>query len=215
MLNSGKMVHHDEQSRINANLFVVDDNATLLVALEHGLGKRGYNIQTFDNGEDAVAAYHKATPDLVILDCKMPGMSGPETAQLMLEHEHRPIVMLSGLDDDDMVHGMISKGISAYLVKPMSTSQVAAVVETSLSRFADVKALMRDSENMRTDKDRNRDISTAVGIIMAQAGLSHDKAFDKLRQMARDQQQSLRELANEIVSGLSSSNSIIEKIKDS
>ncbi|MDH5632810.1 MAG: response regulator [Gammaproteobacteria bacterium] len=196
-----------------AHLFVVDDNATLLIALEHGLSKRGYKVSTFENGEDAVAAYREHTPDLVILDCKMPGMSGPEVAQLMIEHVHRPIIMLSGLDDDDMVHGMIAKGISAYLVKPMSTSQVAAVVESSLSRFSEVSALMRDSENMRTDKDRNREISTAVGIVMVQAGLSHERAFDKLRQLAREQQKPLRDLAKEIVNGLSQNNSMLEKIR--
>lgn len=205
--------HISSVNKASPHLFIVDDNPTLLMAMGRGLRKRGYTVSTYNSGEDAVVAYKEKVPDLVILDCKMPGMSGSEAAQLMLEYAQRPIVMLSGQDDADVVHGMIAQGVSAFLVKPMSSSQVAAVVESALSRFADLKNLMLESENIRTDNDRSREVSTAVGIVMAQLDLSHEQASEILRKLSCDNQQTLRELACDIVNNPSIRNDVIQGLK--
>ena len=193
---------------VSPRLFVIDDEVSLLMALEYGLRKRGFDVETFEGGEQALEAYRQSPPDLVVLDCRMPGLSGPDTAKAMLQHCHRPIIMLSGMDDAEVVHSTIKLGIASYLVKPMSVSQLAAVIESTLARYSDFVRMERDTSNMEQDKEKNREISVAIGIVMAQQGLSYEQAFEGLRRQARSRQRSLREFAGELVSQLSSAHEL-------
>jgi len=143
----------------------------------------------------------------------MPGLSGAETADGMLDAAHRPIIMLSGMDETDIIKKMISRGISSYLVKPMGVNQLAAVIDTSLARFSEVDALITQGEKLHDNKDKDRHISTAVGVIMAKTGVTYETAFDKLRKIAREQRTPMRDIARDLLGNLSNTDSVIQNCK--
>ncbi len=198
-------------TQVQRRILLVDDDRLVLATLKQGLIDVGYAVDAFDNGEDALQSYGGATPDLVILDVRMAGMSGLDTARAMLRIAYRPIIMLSAHDDQDVVKEAVSVGISGYAVKPIEVNQLVPSIEAALARFAEVNALVRDSSNLRDGVEKNRIISTAVGIVMERAGLTQDMAFENLRRLARDQRRPLRDVAYELVNAVSSVNSIVRK----
>jgi response regulator NasT len=88
-------------------------------------------------------------------------------------------------------------------------------IEATLARFAEISALMLNTENLREGIDQNRVISTAVGILMERASLGQDQAFERLRRMARDQRRPLRDVAAEMVQALTLVNAISATKHDS
>jgi len=196
-------------------IVVVDDDRLVLATLVQGLAARGYDVTAFPGSDEALEAYRQKPPDLVLLDVRMPGIDGIETARRMLAHEHRPILMLSAYDDQPIVRDAVSIGVSGYLVKPIEVNQLIPTIEATLARFAEIRALVQNSENLREGLDQNRVISTAVGILMERANLGQDQAFERLRRLARDQRRALRDVASDIIEALTLVNSVASARHDS
>lgn len=187
-------------------IMLVDDDRFVLGTLSTGLAARGYAVESFDDAAAAIEAYVQSPPDLAILDLRLSGSSGTDVARAMLQHKHRPILMLSAYDDQSLVREAISIGVSGYLVKPIEVSQVVPSIEATLARFAEISALMENSANLHDCVERNRVISTAVGIVMERVGLGPDQAFEQLRWLARDRRKPLRDIAHDLVEGLATVN---------
>lgn len=199
------------EEKAGGHILLVDDDRLVLATLKQGLSKMGYTLTTCDNGQDALALYSSNPPDLVVLDVRMPGMSGLETARAMLESAYRPILMLSAHDDQAIVKEAVTMGVAGYLVKPIEASQMAPSIEAALARFAEVNALLKNRESLCEGLEKNRVISTAVGIVMERGGLGTDMAFEHLRRLARAQRRPLRDVAQELVSAVAAVNSLIQK----
>ena len=193
------------------HILLVDDDRLVLATLNQGLSKMGYTVTACDNGPDALESYRNNPPDLVVLDVRMPGMSGLETARAMLESAYRPILMLSAYDDQAIVKEAVTMGVAGYLVKPIEANQMAPSIEAALARFAEVNALLKNRENLCEGLEKNRAISTAIGIVMERGGLSPDVAFEHLRQLARTQRKPLRDVAQELVDAVVTVNSLTRK----
>ena len=193
------------------HILLVDDDRLVLATLKPGLSKMGYTVTACDNGPDALESYRNNPPDLVVLDVRMPGMSGLETARAMLESAYRPILMLSAYDDQAIVKEAVTMGVAGYLVKPIEANQMAPSIEAALARFAEVNALLKNRENLCEGLEKNRAISTAIGIVMERGGLSPDVAFEHLRQLARTQRKPLRDVAQELVDAVVTVNSLTRK----
>ena len=191
--------NNDVDTNSPSRIMVVDDDRLVLATLTRGLKGRGYEVSGFTAGDEALLAFRLDPPDLVMLDMRMPGLSGTETAAGMLAHAHRPILMLSAYDDRAIVHEAVKLGVAGYLIKPIEVNQIVPTIEATLARFAEIAALMANTEKLRDGMEQNRTISTAAGILMERAGLTPDQAFEHLRQLARHQRRGLREVTAEII----------------
>ena len=201
--------NNDSAVNTPSRIMVVDDDRLVLATLTRGLQGRGYVVSGFAAGDEALLAYRLDPPDLVMLDMRMPGLSGMETAAGMLAHAHRPILMLSAYDDRAIVHQAVMLGVAGYLVKPIEVNQIVPTIEATLARFAEIAALMANTDKLRDGMEQNRTISTAVGILMERAGLTPDQAFEHLRQLARRQRRSLHEVTAEIIQATTLINSVV------
>lgn len=125
-------------SNCSARILLVDDDPIVISSVGLGLLNAGYRVDTFDDGATALAGYQVDTPDLAILDIGLPDMSGTRLAAQMLEHAYRPIIMLSGHTELDIVNQAIGQGVVGYLVKPISAHQLIPSIETALARVDDI-----------------------------------------------------------------------------
>jgi response regulator NasT len=201
----------ETQATPRRRVLLVDDDRLVLATLQRGLAAMGYAVEVCDNGREALERHRQTPADIVILDIRMPDMSGLELARAMLQAVYRPILMLSAHDDGLIVGEAIALGVSGYLVKPIEVNQLIPSIEAALARFAEVSALMKDSASLREGVERNRVISTAVGIVMERAGLTADMAFESLRKLARDQRRALRDVAQDLVNAIAVANSVARK----
>lgn len=196
----------------NNRILVVDDDRLVLATLASGLQQEGYEVSTADSGEPALVQYQDTTPDLVVLDYRMPGMTGPEVAKEMLAMAYRPIIMLSAYDDKAMVDEAVKLGVSGYLVKPVDVNQLVPSIEAALARYNEVNALINSESDLREGLERSRIVSTAVGILMSR-GLTTDSAYDALRRLARDDRRPLKDVATELVNSVDAANRVIDRLK--
>ncbi len=103
-------------------VLVVDDDAMTRILVTEALEPEGFRIDEAASGLEAIAAFQRVTPDLVLLDVTMPGMSGFECCEQLRQlpgGAHLPIVVLTGNDDDESIKRALEAGASDFIAKPM------------------------------------------------------------------------------------------------
>ena len=119
-------------------ILVVDDEPDLVRALERGLKREGYAVDTALSGEEALAKASWNPYDLVCLDLNMPGLDGLEVCNSLRDTPFQGVIprilMLTARDKiDDRIKGL-DAGADDYLVKPFSFEELAARVRSLLRR---------------------------------------------------------------------------------
>ena len=119
-----------------ANIMIVDDTLDNLRLLSKVLKNRGYKVRSVANGSRAIKAARLVPPDLVLLDIRMPDMSGYEVCKTFKADERLKdisVIFISALDEAiDKVKGFESGGVD-YITKPFQEQEVLARVEIHLS----------------------------------------------------------------------------------
>ena len=118
-------------------LLVVDDDASLLLAVSETFRAEGYVVTTARRGAEALVRIAERNPDLIISDIRMPGMDGYQLARNLRSAPHTrliPIVFLTAKDETaDRVAGFRS-GVDAYITKPFEPEELVAIVSGILAR---------------------------------------------------------------------------------
>lgn len=118
-------------------LLAVDDEVELCELLEEFFSLEGFEVLTAQSGEKALALFEAERPGAVILDIKMPGLSGLEVLRRIREVDaEAKVIMLSAFGDVATVQEALQRGACRYLEKPVDLEQLKdAVLEaTGLSR---------------------------------------------------------------------------------
>jgi two-component system, response regulator PdtaR len=191
-------------------LLLVDDDRLVLGTLAEGLIDAGYQITTADSVEQALHSAVNADFDLAVLDIRMPHGSGIELAARLREDFAISAVFLTAFDDQHTVDMAISEGALGYLVKPVTVAKLIPVIEAALARALDLKNLVNYSSSLEKALSANRLVSVAIGILMAELGLTEQEAFEHLRKVARSRRHKMEVVAEEVVSALSSTRSKLD-----
>ena len=116
-------------------VLVVDDNETLREALVDALDDRGIEVVgQATNGKDACESASRLLPDVVVMDIRMPDMSGPEaTAWLTSRCPGVRVIGLTAYDDEALHEAMERSGAAAVLVKGASIKQIVSAISDAVS----------------------------------------------------------------------------------
>lgn len=113
----------------------VDDEIEMLRAHIIFLEKKGYDVTTVNNGNDAIEECRKRNFDLVLLDEMMPGITGLETLQQIKEiSPSTPIVMVTKSEEENIMDQAIGQKIADYLIKPVNPSQILLVLKKNIHK---------------------------------------------------------------------------------
>jgi len=123
MTDSIKVIIVDDQR-------LMRDGLRLLLELEDGIEVIGEAA----DGKEGVARYNELQPDIVLMDIRMPNMTGIEATQAILRTNPKArIIILTTFDDDDLIMQGIQAGALGYMLKDLSGEELAAAIQTVMA----------------------------------------------------------------------------------
>lgn len=182
-----------------ATVFIVDDDPDVRDSLSLLLGLKGYRTQTFARGEDFLAAYEPASPGCLLLDVRMPGLTGLE---LQAELERRgvalPVVVITAHGDVATARAALKGGALDFLEKPVDESMLLEVIEHALGFDAQKRSVRSAAEqrvqlaerltpretqvmNLYADGKHNREIAELLGISPRTVEVYRARMMEKLQ----------------------------------
>lgn len=119
----------------NGKLLWVDDEIELLKGHILFLEKKGYEVVTVSNGQDALDQCAEQVFDLILLDENMPGLSGLETLSGIKEiSPNTPVVMVTKSEEENLMNQAIGAKIADYLIKPVNPTQILLSLKKNIHK---------------------------------------------------------------------------------
>jgi len=112
---------------------IVDDDQSVRESLHGLLRSVGFLVQVFTSAEEFLKSDHLDKTDCLILDVRMPGITGPELQrQLRAQGCQIPIIFISAHADDETREQAISGGAVAFLIKPLNEEMILTALNAAL-----------------------------------------------------------------------------------
>jgi two-component system response regulator ChvI len=138
----------EEEKCMTHKITLVDDDRNILTSVSMALGAEGYEVKTYNDGEEGFQGIQDDTPDLVVLDIKMPRMDGMEVLTKLREKSSIPVIFLTSKDDEvDEVIGL-RMGADDYITKPFSQRLLIERIRALLRRES-----LRQGSSTETTED--------------------------------------------------------------
>ncbi len=183
-------------------ILIAEDEAIIRLDLKETLEEEGYEVVgAVGRGDEAVALVRELSPDLAILDIKMPGMDGITAAKEIAGNRRAAVLILTAFSQRDLVEQATAAGAIGYLVKPFQKSDLIPAIEVAMARFRDVKALEAQVETAKEQLTTRRIVERAKGMLMDRHQMSEADAFTFIQQTAMRERCKMREIAERVLDG--------------
>jgi len=117
-----------------SKIALVDDDRNILTSVSMTLEAEGFEVDTYNDGQQAFDAFSKKLPDMAVLDIKMPRMDGMDLLQRLRQKSSMPVIFLTSKDDEiDEVLGL-RMGADDYVKKPFSQRLLVERIRALLRR---------------------------------------------------------------------------------
>lgn len=121
-----------------AKILIAEDERDIRDLVAFTLRFAGYEVFAASNGEEAVEMAPNVNPDLILMDVRMPRMTGYEACRIMKlnpDLKDIPIVFLSAKGQESEIQQGLDAGAEEYLLKPFAPDQLTSHVKTILAKF--------------------------------------------------------------------------------
>jgi len=120
---------------MNKSILIVDDEKDFCTVLSDSLSKEQYRILTALNGKTALRLVKKESPDLVLLDIKMPGMDGIEVLNKIKKMKRETVViMLTAFGTLETARKAMKLGAYDYVTKPVDLLLLKSLIKEALGK---------------------------------------------------------------------------------
>jgi CheY-like chemotaxis protein len=131
---------------LGTSILVAEDERDIREFLVVALQVSGFNVIEARNGEEAIALTHRHYPDLILLDIRMPKLSGFQACEMLKAEPNTrdiPIVFLSAYANKDEIQRGLALGADEYLTKPIAPDVLIERVTEVLKQLRPQKTKMR------------------------------------------------------------------------
>ena len=183
-------------------VLIAEDEAIIRLDLKEMLEEEGIEVVgEASDGEAAIRLAKERSPDLVIMDIKMPGMDGLAAAERITDEGLGAVLILTAFSQKDLVQRAADAGAMGYLVKPFQKSDLMPAIDVALARHAELTAVRKESKDLSEQLETRKVVDRAKGKLMDSEKLSESDAFRVIQKRAMDQRRSMKEVAQEILDG--------------
>ncbi len=184
-------------------VLIAEDEALIRLDLAEMLREEGYEVVgEAGDGQEAVELAEKLTPDLVIMDVKMPRRDGIDAAREIAEKRIAPIVVLTAFSQRDLVERARDAGAMAYVVKPFSISDLIPAIELAVTRFSEISALEKEVASLGDRLETRKLVERAKGLLQAKQGMTEPEAFKWIQRAAMDRRTTMKRVAEVVLETL-------------
>jgi FixJ family two-component response regulator len=180
-------------------VFVVDDDPRVVESLQFLLGSMGLKSQTYLSADEFLHAYDPRRPGCLLLDVRMPGMSGLDLqARLREMGSTLPIIFVTAHGDVPMAVNAVKAGAIDFLEKPFRHQELLAKVQDALEEDARTRAALDDVSEiearlgsltprerevmaMVVDGKANKNIARALGISQRTVEIHRARVMEKMK----------------------------------
>ena len=136
-------------------ILIVEDDQELLNLYTEILQINGYDVQTAENGEEAVSKYMKINPDLVVMDGILPKMDGYEAfLQIIKNDKNAKVVIVTGYSEFDVKNKRaLEQGLISVIAKPIGVEQLLDLAKKYCSEKSS------ENKNLTSNSNLERSIS--------------------------------------------------------
>ena len=168
-------------------VFIVEDDAAVRDSLGLLLGLQGFRTQAFSCAEDFLRIYQPSWAGCVLLDVRMPGMSGLELQEYLRQKNlGLPVIIMTAHGDVSTVRNALKSGAVDFLEKPVDPDALLAAVRTALDaegtqrRLSVLTARERQVMELVAKGCHNREIATTLGISPRTVEVHKARVMEKL-----------------------------------
>ena len=119
-------------NNMTKKVLIVDDEKDIIKVVLHRIKGQGYDVITALTGEEALEKVKQEIPDLILLDLRLPGISGGEVCEKLKSDErykHIPIIFLTASESANFETKCKQWGAESYVSKPFDAHQLQEVIE--------------------------------------------------------------------------------------
>lgn len=156
-------------------------------------------IDQAGDGPECLRKVRLLKPDVVILDQNLTLMSGYDVAKVVLEDKICSVVLVTSLEQENIVYPMKSENNFVCLVKPVNKSLLTHIIELMAKNNKVVQLLEGEISELKANLDTRREVEKAKGLLMKQLGLSENDAFKRIQKQSMDRGIPMKEIAKAII----------------
>jgi DNA-binding NtrC family response regulator len=122
-------------NEVQTSVLIVDDEEPIRIALKKYLVQQGYEVATAGSGEEALKVLQKQKIACMLLDVRMPGLSGVDLVPQVMEIEPNiALLMLTAVNDATSAALCMQRGAMDYLTKPIELTDLSRAVQRALRK---------------------------------------------------------------------------------
>lgn len=156
-------------------------------------------LGTVDNAALIHDCVQRLQPDVVIVNAESPTRDTLENLAALNDALPRPVVVFAEDPADAPMRRALAAGVSAYVVAGLQPHRLAPVLQVVIARFEQDLALRQELDRAQAQLAARKTIERAKGILMQEAGLDEEAAYQRLRKLAMDRKLPMAELAARII----------------
>ena len=181
-------------------ILIAEDEAIIRLDLKESLEEEGYEVVgETGRGDEVIELVRSLEPDLVILDIKMPGMTGIQAAEIITGEGLAAVILLTAFSQQDLVEQASNAGVLAYLVKPFQRSDLVPSIELALGRFKEITELKKEKTLLENNLESRKVIDRAKGMLTDKYGLKESDAYRYIQKKAMTERTTMRDIAEGIL----------------
>jgi len=165
-------------------VLIVDDEQIICDLLQDELSGRGYQCTTALNGDEALTNLAKQEFDAILLDIRLPGMSGMEVLrEIWLNHINTSTIMITAVNDVNTAVEAMKLGALDYIIKPFELDRVDASIRNALETKQTLKKSSTKMDAIARGVEAKLDPFSAYSKVVTQ------KTIDIARQLGIDKEE--------------------------
>jgi AmiR/NasT family two-component response regulator len=188
--------------RLNAEqlrVLVVEPKELVAARLKTQLERLGHLVLgPAKDGQEAVAVAQRLNPSLVLIDSKLPGGDGIETARAIVAERPVPVILVTDYPGAELVRRAREAGVVAYL-SPVERRPLLTIIEAALKRFDELRIVQQEARDASDALLTRRLVDNAKRVLVTRLGISDAEAFQRILERKLSMGRSLRDTAWTII----------------